>query len=332
VINDWGTGRSGVQVPRQFLSKNVRPNGNKQMPDLLSESDFTDHFRARLEHFNIPMTSPQPLVVELNYGEGEPVLAIPINNVYDQYVSTPEQLDSLIEPYVVEIGWTVQPPRYPARQVFEGTMPLMKDILLDPIVQESAATVIDGEEIKLTLPKGPLVYQDLIVRSDEHLIVQFMLKVDDEALDLHRGDVITCFPEPSQLATIAIQNLGKRALASGLTTRVFKVENFQTEPFLIGFRSKDLEEYVASLVNVGDVMLALEKNLEAEDGMLVIIPARDQMLVSTVTHDQAVCEMWLLARHLKSESSCPVSGLIWRFREGDITAVQTVNLQEEGQE
>lgn len=299
------------------------------MPDVLSETDFTNHFKAQLEQFNIPITSPQPLVVELNYGDGEPVLAIPINNVYEQYVSTPDQLESLIEPYVVEIGWTVQPPRYSARQVFESTMPIMKDILIDPIVQESAATIIDGEQIQLKLPKGPLVYQDLIVRQDEHLIVQFMLKIEDEAHDLHRGDVITCFPEPSQLANIAIQNLGKRALQSGLTTRVFKVENFQTEPFLIGFRGKDLQDYVASLVNVSDVMLALEKNLEAPDGMLVIVPSRDQMLVSTVVDDQAVCEMWLLARHLKSESASPVSGLIWRFHEGDITAVQTVNLQEE---
>src|SRR5262245_45326369 len=106
------------------------------MPDLLTESEFTEHFMAQLAPFEIPMASPQSLVVELNYGEGEPVLAIPISNVYEQYVSTPEQLDSLIEPYIVEIGWTVQPPRYPARQVFESTMPIMKDILLDPIVHE----------------------------------------------------------------------------------------------------------------------------------------------------------------------------------------------------
>jgi hypothetical protein len=300
------------------------------MPEHLSEEDFTNYFVEKLKQFEIPIAVTQPLVVELNYGEGEPVLAIPLKNAYEQYASAPAELESLVQPYVVEIGWTVQEPRYSARQIFEKTMPLMKDIMVEPIAQHGALTVIDGEEIQLKLPKGPLVYQDLVVRPDEHLIVQFILDLENEPIDLHRGDVINCFPEPSQIATIAVQNLGRSALHSGLTTRVFKVENFHTEPFLVGFRDQNLGEYVASLVNVSDVMLALERNLEAKEGMLVIIPSRDQMLIATSVDDQAVCEMWLLARHLKSESRCPVSGLIWRFREGEITAVQTVNLQEGG--
>ena len=299
------------------------------MSGLLSEDEFRDYLVTRLKPFKIHIEVPEPLVVELHYGEEEPVLAIPLQRIYDLYVESPDRLSDLIDPYLTEIGWTVPTPRRAARQIFENTLPVMKDILSEPIARDGETTILEGEEITLRLPKGPLLFRDMIDRPEEHLIVQFMLDLGSELVELHRGDVLTCFPEPDQIATIATQNLAKRALKSGLTTRLFKVENFQTEPLLVGFRDQTLEELVASLVTVPEIMLELEKNVEASDGLLVIVPSRNQMLVSTTFDDQAVCEMWLLAKHLKSESKCPASGLIWRLKNGEIGTVQTVNLQEE---
>lgn len=299
------------------------------MADALSPEQFTQYLADKLKPFGITIVVPEPLVIELHYGENEPVLSIPLKSTYDQYLAMPVELDNLVAPYVVEIGWTVQPPRYKARDIFESTMPLMRDTFRDPIVQDGEKIVRDGQEMVMRLPKGPLLYNELINRQDEHLIVQYMLAKDNNLLELHRGDVLTCFPEPSQIAEISIQNLARAALQSGLTTRVYKVENFQTEPVLIGFRDEKLSNYAASLINIHDVMLALEKNLEATEGLIAIIPSRDQLFVTTKVDEQAVCEMWLLARHLKAEAASAASGLVWRFQAGDVTGIQTVNLKEQ---
>ncbi len=299
------------------------------MPEPLSQSEFTDYVVSQLKPLGIPIQVPEPLVVELHYADGEPILAIALNNVYDAYAESPEQLGSLIEPYVLEIGWTTHQPRFPARQIFEKAVPVMKDILLEPIAQDGETVVLDGKEIVLRLPKGPVLFQDLVNRPEEHLVVQFMLEGENELVELSRGDVLTCFPEPTQIAGIAVQNLARRAVASGLTTRGYHVENFHTDILLIGFRDDSLANYVASLVNIADVMSVLEKNLNAQSGLLVIIPTRDQMLVTANTEEQAICEMGLLAGYLKKESDKPVSSLIWRFKDGEVVGLQTVKLEEE---
>src|SRR5262250_1400098 len=190
------------------------------MPDLLNETDFTEHLASKLRPLSIEVEIPQPLIVELHYGQEEPVLSIPLKHAYDQYVKAPEMLDSLIDPYVLEIGWTVQPPRYQAREIFEKTMPVMKDLIHDPVLQDGEAIVRDGKEIVLRLPKGPVLYRDLVTRDDERLVVQFMIERGEELLDLYRGDILTCFPEPGRIEELSMQNLARRALESGLTTRV----------------------------------------------------------------------------------------------------------------
>jgi hypothetical protein len=298
------------------------------MSEHLTPTEFTEYLVKRLEFLNIPVSVSQPLEMELHYGEGEPVLAIFLKNVYESYVENPDQLEALTEPYVVEIGWTAQQPRYPAREIFERTMPVMKDILIEPVAQDGETVQLGEKEIVMRLPKGPVLFQDLVKRPEEHLVVQFMMEAEGKLVELSRGDVLTCFPEPAQIAGIAVQNLAKRAVQSGLTTRGYNVENFQTKMLLIGFRDEELTDYVASLVNIADVMSVLEKNLNAE-GMLVIIPTRDQMLISADLEEQAICEMGLLANYLKKESRKPVSSLIWRFKEGEVIGLQTVKLEEE---
>lgn len=299
------------------------------MANLLTEEGFTEQLVERLKPFKIEIVIPQPLVIELHYGQDEPVLSIPLNTTYEQYLTAPDNLNGFLVPYVTEIGWTVQPPRFRAREIFEGTMPLMRDLTRDPIVQDGEKIVREGKEMVMRLPKGPVLYNDLITREDEHLVVQYMLEKNNELQELHRGDVLTCFPEPTQIAEISMQNLARRALESGLTTRVYKIENFQTEPVLIGFREESLANYAASLINIHDVMLALEKNLESSDGLIAAIPARNQLFVGTNVDEQAVCEMWLLARHLKAEAAVPASSLVWKLKAGEITGVQTVNLKEQ---
>ncbi|MBI4534144.1 MAG: hypothetical protein HY711_09365 [Candidatus Melainabacteria bacterium] len=297
------------------------------MPQLLSATDFTQHLAAQLKPFEIAIQVPEPLVIELHYGEDKPVLTIALRNIYDQYLQTPSELSVLLEPFVSEVSWSVKPPRYTAQEIFERTLPVMKDIMLDPFAQDFELIALGKGEEPQRLPKGPPLFVNLISHPDEHLIVQFMLDTEKGLVQLYRGDVLTCFPQVQQIAAIAIQNLAKRALQSGLTTRAFKVENFQTELLLIGFRSSQLNDYVASLISVSDVMLALERNLGTNNGLLAIVPSRDQLLLSTTVSDHVVCEMWLLARHLKGESDRPVSSLVWRVNQGEITAVQTVNLE-----
>lgn len=299
------------------------------MAELLKAEDFTNHLVERLKIYQIEIVVPEPLIIELHYGVDQPVLSIPLKEAYETYTTAPDKLEIVIAPYVMEIGWTVQPPRYEAREIFEGVMPMMRDIARDPVLQDGEKIVREGKEMVMRLPKGPVLYNDLINRDDEHLVVQFMLARDNQFIELHRGDVLTCFPEPGQIAEISMQNLARRALESGLTTRAYKIENFQTEPVLVGLRNEKLTEYAASLINIHDVMLALEKNLDAEDGLIAAIPARNQLFVGTKVDEQAVCEMWLLARHLKAEASSPASSLVWRFKEGEITGVQTVNLKEQ---
>lgn len=299
------------------------------MANVLTAEDFTANLVERLKPLNLEIVVPQPLVVELHYGQDEPVLSVPLKTAYDQYVASPEKLDEFILPYVTEISWTIQPPRYRAREIYERTMPLMRDLTRDPVLQDGEKITRDGKEMVMRLPKGPVLYNDLITREDEHLVVQYVLEREDGLVELHRGDVLNCFPEPTQIAEISMQNLARRALESGLTTRIYKIENFQTEPVLIGFRDESLTNYAASLVNIHDVMLALEKNLEATDGLIAAIPARNQLFVGTKVDEQAVCELWLLARHLKAEASAPASSLVWKFKDGEIIGVQTVNLKEQ---
>lgn len=301
------------------------------MSSHLNESDFTQALITQLQPLEVSARAAQPLLVEIHYGEGEPVLSIPLKSTYEQYKEKPEALDELLLPYVREIGWTVQPPRYSVQQIIENTMPLMRDLQVHPIPQHGDKTTVNGHEIVLSLSKGPVLFQEMIERPDEHLAVQFVLDFDGSRADLHLGDTLTFLPDPEQVANIAIQNLAARALQSGLTVRNYQVENLSTEFILVGFRDESLRGYVASLLNVPDVMLKLQDIVEAPQGLLVSIPTRDRMIICKDLKDNAICELWLLARHVKNNSQVPVSNLIWKVKDGEIEGVQTVTLKEDNE-
>lgn len=303
------------------------------MAEFLNPDDFTKYMLRKLSPLPIPVEVTEPLLIELSYGDDEPVLSIPLKTAYEAYRQEPSELDALLEPYVLEIGWTAQKPRFAARDIFENTVPVMKDLLLEPIAQDGETVSLEDKEVVLRLPKGPVLFQELVNRPEEHLVVQYLLEKDHNLVELARGDVLTCFPEPSQIAGIAMQNLARRAVDSGLTTRGFRVENFLTPITLVGFRDESLSKYVASLVNVSDVMAVLEKNLEGQAGMLAIIPTREQLLVTVDVEEQAIGEMGVLASYLKAEAvkaktDNAVSSLVWRFKGGELTSLQTVRIED----
>jgi len=78
----------------------------------------------------------------------------------------------------------------------------------------------------------------------------------------------------------------------------------------------------------------LEQNLGAVNGILVIIPTRDQMFVTTRVDEQSMGEMGLLANFIKEEAlkSQPneaLSSLIWSFKNGELTGLQTVKVEDD---
>lgn len=292
------------------------------MTEILSDIDFTHRLLNKLESLEgVGISAPEPLNIQLNYGEGEPQLTIKLDNIYEEYKSDPGQLDVLLQPFVTEVGWTVRGPRVPAREVATLAMPIMRDLHKNPFPEPEMASV-----------KGPIVYQELVERPEERVVVQFILKKETDILSLHTGDVLPCFPDPKEVAMVAVQNLRQLVIDVGLTLSEFPVENFQSVPWSVGFRTEDARQLLAALVIVPEVMKTLEGTLNSPDGLIAAIPARDILLLSTNLEDTGVCELGLLAQYLKEQAEHPVSSFVWRFKGGLLERVQTVELEEQPHE
>jgi hypothetical protein len=292
------------------------------MTEILSDIDFTHRLLDKLDDLKgVGISAPEPLNIQLNYGEGEPQLTIKLDNIYEEYKSNPAQLDVLLQPFVTEVGWTVRGPRVPAREVATLAMPLMRDLHKDPFPEPEMASV-----------KGPIVYQELVERPEERVVVQFILKKETDILSLHTGDVLPCFPDPKEVAMVAVQNLRQLVIDVGLTLSEFPVENFQSVPWSVGFRTEDAKQLLSALVIVPEVMKTLESTLNSPDGLIAAIPARDILLLSTNLEDTGVCELGLLAQYLKDQAEHPVSSFVWRFKGGLLERVQTVELEEQPHE
>ncbi len=323
------------------------------MTDILDEADFTKRLLSKLALLKLEVSQMEPLSLQIDYGGGEPRLTIHLDNVYEQYKQAPEKLDSLLQPFLTEISWTLNSPRFPAREIYENVLPVMRN--LSAQAKEAAATEGQGigqapeEGAKVSgrpelpekenwhgserdkqesLARGPLVRQELVNRSEEHLVIQFALKRETELCPLRMGDILPSFPDERQLASIAMQNLKVIVLQTGLTMSEFPVDNFENKLWLIGFRGGKHTEFLASLITVPEVMESLEKALSAADGVLAIAPSVDQLLLCSNIDEEAVCEMGLLAGYLKRESRQPVSGFVWRFKGGFLERVQAVDLEE----
>lgn len=286
---------------------------------MLNEQEITDELASRLRQFNLELNSPQPLQLDISYGDDEPVLSIKLHNIYEMYCEDPGQLDTLLQPFVVEIGWTVQPPRYSARHIFEQARPVLKDLLRTP----------SEDDARLNATKGPVVFKELVSRPEEFVVVEFVMERDGQRTELRKGDVLPCFPKPGEMAAVAAQNLARIAAETGLTATKFPVDEQQTKPWMVGIKDNSFAPYAASLILVPDIMRALEKDMGAENGLLAIIPSQEWLLIATESDDVAVCEMGMLAKYLKERAEEPVSSFVWHFTNGQLDRVQTVDLHDD---
>jgi hypothetical protein len=289
---------------------------------LLTEVEFTDRLAEKLKALPINLTLPAPLSILINYGEQEPQLTIRLEQIYEQYKEEPEKLDVLLTPFLTEIGWTVQPPKRTAREIAQDTVARMRDLTRTPFTE-------DEKPQDRQSPKGPLVYQDLVDRPEEHVIVQFVLLQENSQLAaLHTGDILPCFPDLRDVAAVAVENLKRIVQRVGLTLAEFPVENFKTKPWVVGMRGNEHKDFLASMMLVKEVMQSLEQNIKAPEGLLAIAPAADQLLITENMDETSVCEMGLLAQFMKKQATQPVSNFIWRFHQGMLERVQTVDVTE----
>jgi hypothetical protein len=295
------------------------------MQNLLNPAEFTAQIADKLSIYDLNVNSSEPLSITVLYGENEPVLMLKLENVYSEYQKAPDQLDVLVQPMVTEVGWTVHGTRYAFTDIAEHSLPLMRDLLLTPFsTQETGDTPTDS--------KGPLLFQELVKRDEEHVIVQFVMAKNEIVQPLFTGDMLRSYPEPQQFTGHAVRNLRNIVLGVGLTLSEYKVENFDTSPWMVGFRGGRYRQFLASLVTIPEVMKTLQETLNAEDGLIAILPSQEQLLVSIATDEGTIVEMGLLARYLKDQASEPVSSFVWHFKDGLLTRVQTIDVREDEQE
>jgi hypothetical protein len=291
------------------------------MPEVLSPSDFTAQVAERLEPYRLSVSTPEPLLITVLYGEHEPVLTLKLEQIYEEYQKDPEKLSALVQPMVTEVGWTVNGTRYSFTDIAESSFPLMRDLLRNPLTEEESGAAAGS--------KGPLLFQELVKREEEQVIVQFVMAKNGLVKPLFTGDMLRSYPEPEQFTGNAVRNLRALVLGLGLTLSEYKMENINASPWLVGLRGGSHREFLASLITVPEVMRTLQQTLNAPDGLVAILPSREQLLVSAAQDEDTIVEMGLLAQYLKEESQEPVSSFIWHFNEGLLKRVQTIDVRQD---
>jgi hypothetical protein len=294
------------------------------MTNILTEADFTALVADKVAALNVSVDTPEPLTVSVQYGENEPILTLRLAGAYDEYKAEPQHLDLILIPLITEIGWTINGQRYSFTDINDHSLPLMRDLLRTPFDQ-------DETQVESGASKGPIVYQELVNRPEERVIAQFVLAKNEVVKPLHTGDMLRSYPDPAQFASIGVQNLRRLVLQVGLTLSEYKIENFGATPWLVGFRGGKFREFIASVITVPEVMNTLEKTINSDDGLVAIIPTRDKLIITSNLDETAVCEMGLLARYLKDESSEPVSSFVWHFKEGTLKRVQTIEVADDAE-
>jgi hypothetical protein len=289
------------------------------MTEVLSPSAFTAQVAERLEPYKISVSSPEPLLITVLYGENEPVLNLKLEQIDEEYRKQPESLDTLVQPVVTEVGWTVHGSRYTFADISERSFPLMRDLLRDPLTEEETGAT-EGS-------KGPLLFQELVKRDEEHVIVQFAMEKNGLIKPLFTGDMLRSYPEPVQFTANAVRNLRAMVLGRGLTLSEYKMENLDSSPWLVGFRGGEYRQFLASLITVPEVMRTLQQTINAPDGLVAILPSREQLIVSASHDENTIVEMGLLAQYLKTESNEPVSSFVWHFSDGLLKRVQTLDVR-----
>ncbi len=292
------------------------------MPELLSEEDFTERFIDKISDYALEPKMREPLVLDLHYGVDEPVLTISLQAVYEQYVENPPRFHEVMEPFVRDLRWTVQDPRYPSKDIYEMTLPILRNFVVSPPTPHEAGTDPSSQ-------KGPIVFEDLLRSPAEYVVIQFKLPRGEEEVALRRGDIIPCSPDAKVISKLAFNNLALAVQKHGLTATPLKFETLSVRAWLIGLGSSSLPDHVPAMICVPEIMRSLEESLRAENGLIAILPSCDQLIVSSDIEDTAVCELGVLAQQLFLRADEKLSSFVWCFKGGSLTGVQAVELEEE---
>lgn len=262
------------------------------------------------------------MVLHLHYGSDEPVLTISLRAAYESYKEDPLRLDEVMEPFVRDLGWTVQSPRLPSKEIYEQTLPVLRNFIAEPPTASEVDAGPSGH-------KGPIVFEDLLRSQSEYVVIQFELPREGETVPLRRGDIIPCSPDSKIINKLALNNLALMVQKHGLTATPLKFESLSLRAFMIGLGGDPLPEQVPAMICVPEIMRSLDESLQGNGGLIAILPAKDQLIVSIDTEDTAVCELGVLAQQLKERAPNKLSSYVWSFKDGVLSGVQAIELEEE---
>lgn len=288
------------------------------MADTLSETEFTQRFIDQIQSLNLDAQCKEPLTLELHYGGDEPVLNLSLKEAYEQYKSSPDKLSETMAPYIQDLKWTAQTPRIPSKDLYQHCIPTLRNFMVFPPT-ESELTLSD---------KGPIAYEDVLKAPTEHILMQFNYYEEGIYTPLCKGDTLPCIPDQKLLAQLSLHNLALATEAGGITCTPLPFENLRSKAYLVGFGDDRIRPSIAALSCIPQVMASLEETFRARHGLIAIMPAQDQLIISVDTDEQALVELGVLAQQLASRAPIPLSKLIWSFDEGNLAAVQALDLEE----
>ncbi|MBY0357947.1 MAG: hypothetical protein K2W82_08085 [Candidatus Obscuribacterales bacterium] len=292
------------------------------MPDVMSEDEFTQRFRERLAGLPIVFNNASPLTLDLSYGENEPVLKLSLQDAYNRYHANPADLDNILEPFIQDLTWTAQEPRYGAQVVYENVVPVLRNFVANPPSPDELGSGSD-------CPKGPIVYTEILRSEHEYLVAQFMLHKDGKNTPLRKGDVLSCLPDAETLTQISFRNISAIIEKDGISAFPLKFESLQIQAWLVGLNFEENKELISSLICIPQAILSLEETLEAKDGLIAVIPSNDQMIISNAVDEESMCALGLLAKQVSERIASPLSSLLWKFKGGNLEGVQALELAEE---
>lgn len=291
------------------------------MANLLSEHEFTERFTDAIKNLKLDPSMKETLVLELHYGTDEPVLTLSLKDVFARYQGEPENLDELFKPFVQDLKWTVQEPRFKSKDIYEQSLPVLRNFYGCPPTDD---------EFSLDSPggKGPLVFEDVLKSPHEYIVMQFNLLRDGSPNFLRKGDTLPCIPDAGMLSQLALHNLALCTQEKGLSAVPLQFESLKARSWLIGLSDEQFRDSVAALSCIPAAMKSLEETFEAANGLIAILPSCEQLIVSIDTGEESVVELGMLARQLRARSDRPLSSMIWSFQSGNLTGIQALDLEE----
>lgn len=290
------------------------------MPDLFSEEEFTERFTQHLTGLSVTAKYDTPLIIHLHYGENEPVLTISLKDAYKEYQNDPEKFESIVYPFLQDIRWTAQEPRHGAQNIYEHIIPILRNFTEMPPLPEEMENN----------SKGPIAYTEVLRTNHEYLVAQFMLHQEGkDEVPLRRGDVLSCMPDPAALTQLAFRNMAQIIDTDGISAFPLQFESLKARSWLVGLGQEKHNQLVSSLTCIPQAMLSLEETLQATEGIIAIIPSRDQLIVSIDVDEQSMYELGMLAQQLRERAPYPLSSLIWKFKGGALEGVQALEMEEQ---